>query len=118
MERAVTRPSVSSVRLPETANSTEEMSPSPAGFASAAVASSAMAVNAPPMASDLPPGFVRLKLTFERSAESVWARADEGDEGAEAEAAAPRSGTVVSSSCVSPRQKVGERAGRLEGLGK
>src|ERR1035441_6141546 len=78
VERAVARPSVSLELLPESANSTEEIRPSPAGFASAAVASSAIAVKAPPIASDFPPGFVRLKLTFERSAESVWARAEEG----------------------------------------
>src|ERR1035441_4853008 len=78
VERAVARPSVSLELLPESANSTEEIRPSPAGFARAAVASSAIAVKAPPIASDFPPGFVRLKLTFERSAESVWARAEEG----------------------------------------
>ena len=71
----MTSPSVSSVRLPETANSIDEMSPSPAGLTRAAVASSAIAVNAPPIAIDLPPGFVRLKVTFDRRAESVCARA-------------------------------------------
>jgi hypothetical protein len=79
-ERAVTSPSTSDVPLPETPASIEERSPSPAGFARPAVASSAIAVNAPPIARDLPPGFVRLKEIFESSAESICAAS--GSEGA------------------------------------
>src|SRR5207247_9334398 len=106
---AVSRRGANLKPLPETPSSHEPSCARPAGFASAAVGSSASETNAPPIASDFPPGLTTFTCTFDRSGDSTWARAAGARRAARTGAArSGRSLLIVLSPLLEERQRAVE----------